>query len=716
MSAVWSPQNALATPGTLVMPGIRRNPWETEDPYAALKNGTLMPATHDAALMQLMMERYNRADAALRDWAAVAKKCIDYVEGRQWTAEALAKAADDDRPTITLNKIGPLMRLLLGYFRNNRLDTRVLPSNDMNSTEAVADALSKIFKQQATTNHEAYVSTEVFMDGILGGRGYYDARLNFEHNDFGEIQIRAKDPFTIRPAADADTYEPSDWGHVFESRFWSIDEIEYTFGKNVMALVAPLIGGSSYRGGLPTDMRDLDSGFMPWRTFAGEGGDFGNTYQSYIANVADVYRKNILVVDCQHMVRTMQRNILDLETGDRYPIPDSCDQAQLQKILQWATEQYALKGRASPLKVEIRPAKRVMWTTMIGDIVVYNQWSKYKSYTTIPYFPYFRRGKTRGAVEDLLGAQDEINLRRSGQIDILTRIAHSGWLWHKDSLSEDEKQKLEQFGAAAGINVEWQGKDKPERLQPGQMPTGIEKLEEKATLDLKEIAGINDSALGQIDRVQSGRAIEARQKQSIIGAEMYMDNNKRSYLLLGEKKLEMTQQFYTEPRLFRIMGEGGSYSTIGINQAEVAGTIANNVTIGKYDMTIDTTPMSETYLTAQSEELLELVQAGVLPIQMVQDIAVDLSTLPQKALIKMRLAAFLQAQGLPSAEQLVQMQQQGIPLNPAMIAPPPGAAPGGAPAPGGGGGKEPPTGPNAPAAVGKATSHPAQGAPGAGKP
>ena len=688
--------NMLAAPGLynpdFMIPGAA----PMQDPYESLKDGTLVPSCHTPDTMLLMMERYVRADGALAPWAAVAKKCIDFVEGKQWSADELSKAADDDRPTITLNKIAPLMRLVQGYFANNRLDNRVLPTDDANSTEAIAEVLSKILKQIALNTGEKYVSTEVTLDGLFGGRGYYDWRLDFERNDFGEIKATAKDPFTIRPDADSDTYAPEGWGHVFESRWWSIDEIEYTLGKNVSALVEPLMGGHSYRGGIGNEMRDLLGENTPWRTFGGATPDSVVTgYQQYIANVIDAYRKSVLVIDCQHYIRTMQRSIIDLDTGDRYPIPDNQSPQQVMKMMQWVTEQYEMRGQPMPLRVESRPVRRARWTTMIGDIVVYDSWSKYKSFTIIPYFPYFRRGKTRGAVEDLLDPQREVNKRRSSQIDILTRIAHSGWIWHKDSLDEEEKIKLEQFGAAAGINLEWKGPPagKPERLQPGLMPTGIEKLEEKATLDLKEIAGINDSALGQLDRVQSGRAIEARTKQSILGIEPYMENHRRTAHLCGEKKVEMLQQFYTEPRLFRIQGESGGFSSIGINVPNAIGEIANNVTIGRYTVTIDEVPLSATYLSAQSEELMELVEKGVLPIQMVQDIAVDLSTVPQKALIKLRLAAFLKVQGLPTAEELVQMYQAGLPLDPSMLAPPPSPAGAGGAAPAKPGGKEQPVGP-----------------------
>uniref|UniRef100_A0A6M3K571 Putative P22-like portal protein n=1 Tax=viral metagenome TaxID=1070528 RepID=A0A6M3K571_9ZZZZ len=653
------------------------------DPYADIRNGNLsLPGAHKQDLMLLMMERYMRADAALSTWSEDAKRCIDFVEGKQWTAEELQKADDEDRPHLTLNKIAPLVRLVLGYHRQNRLDNRFLPTDDAASTAALADVITKIVKQISINNKEPYVDTEIFLDGIMGGRGYYDWRLDFERNDFGEIKGVAKDPFTIRPDPDADQYDPRQWGYVFEGRWWNLDEIEFTFGQRVSQLVSPLVVGGGYRGGVPSDILDTLGEHAPWRTFGGQQfGDFSGigSVESYISSSVDPYRKNIRVVDCQHYLRVMQRCIVDLETGDREPIPEHFNQQQIQKMMMWAAEQYAMRGAPFPLRVEWRPMKRVRWTTMIGDIVVYDQWSPYESFSIVPFFPYFRRGKTRGMVDDLIDPQREVNKRRSSQIDILTRIAHSGWTWERNSLDEEEKIKIEEHGGAAGLNIEYKGSNPPERIQPGQMPTGIERLEQAATLDLKEIAGINDSALGQVDRVQSGRAIEARQKQSVLGLEMYMDNMKRTKDLCGGKKLELIQNHYTEPRLFMIQGHGGQWNQLGINNRQATGEVINNVMIGRYALAVDETPLSATFMASQAEELATMIKEGIVALPMVQDIAIDLSTLPQKELIKQRQNAYIKSLGFITADEMLQMQAQGIPIDQSMIQQPqePGGAGGG---------------------------------------
>jgi hypothetical protein len=454
-----------------------------------------------------------------------------------------------------------------------------------------------------------------------------------------------------------------------------------------MALLMPLVRSPGYRGGVPSDVLDYMEEKTPWRTFGGnQSGPWGTGYMSveaYIANSVDPYRKNIRLIECQHKIRVMQRNIVDLETGDREPIP---------------TQLHARAGCEAPPVVRraVRDARHALPASrrMAADEARaldhddrrhhrVRRLVEVRELHPLPYFPYFRRGQSRGMIHDLLDPQREINKRRSSQIDTVTRVAHSGWMWHKDSLDEGEKEKIESHGGAPGINIEWKGSEalKPTRIEPGQLPSATKDLEASATLDLKEIAGINDSALGQLDRVQSGRAIEARTKQSVLGVEMYMDNKRRTKKLVAKKKIELVQNHFTEPRIFKMQGQPGTWEQIGINQRAVTGEILNNVTVGRYAMSIDETPLSASFLSAQFDELMVLVEKGILPIPMVQDIAVDLSTAPQKELLKARLQAYMKAQGFITPDEMVMMQAAGQQVPPNMIPPNPateGAAPGGA--------------------------------------
>lgn len=623
-----------------------------------------LPVQPNADVVLMMAERFQYAQDGMSSWATRAKQCVEFFEGKQWSEGALKKLEREDRPALTFNKIAPLVRLVLGYHRNNRMDQKYLPAYDNSGSQTVAEAITRIVKQSNTENDKEYVDAEVFFDGIVTGRGYYDYRLDFERNDLGEIKIKAKDPFAIYPDPEADQYDLNEGNYVFEGRWVNLDEIEFTYGKAAAQFIWGFVHRGGYAGGLPFSLAEFTEEVTPWRRFGGESMG-GPSIQSYMANCYDPARKNIRLVDCQHYVRTWQRCIVDLETGRREPVPDSWNNERLQKLMAWCEEQYRAKGKANPQRLVSRPMRRVRWTTMVGDLVVYDNWSPYETFTLVPFFPYFRRGQTRGMVEDLVDPQVEINKRRSARVDIVTRTAHAGWMYHKDGLREEEKQKLEEFGAMPGINIEWQGEAglKPSRIEPGVPPMAFERLEEQATGDLKEISGINDSALGQLDRVQSGRALEARQRQSVLAIQPYMDNNKRTNKMCGRKHLEMVQNHMTEERVFRILTDNGQVTLETINQLKAGGQILNDVTVGNYTVSVDETPLSATYLSAQFDEMITMVDKGLLPAVVIQDIAVDISSLPRKDEVKQRIQSIQAAAGLqvPGGQPAPVVQAPGQP-------------------------------------------------------
>ncbi len=624
-----------------------------------VRNGTVTPQQcapyQNANTVLLMADRHLRATAGMESWAITARRCVDYSEGRQWTEESLARLDMEDRPGLTFNKIAPLVRLVLGYHRNNRMDAKFMPGYDGTGISEVASALTALNKQISQSNKEPYVDTEVMLDGMVTGRGFYDQRLDFEENDFGDIILSARDPFTIKLDPEGEDYDINKSTFVMEDRWISIEEIEFLYGGAAAALLAPLVRGGQYLGGIPNSLIEYSDAIMPWRTFGGTSNSmYGSGYQAmeaYLVNAYDRARKVIRLTDCQHYIRVMMRCFVDLETGDRVPIPDNWTFDQVQKVLLYSEMKFKAKGQANPLRMQVRPVRRVKWTTLVGDLIVHDEWSPYKTFTISSYFPYFRRGKTRGMVEDLLDPQDEINKRRSANIDIVTRTAHSGWMYHAKGLTKEMKDRIEQYGATPGINIEWQGEAgmKPERIQPATPPTAMEKLEEKGAADLKEISGINDSLLGQVDVVQSGRALEARQRQAVLALQIYMDNMTRTKQLVTEKRLEVVQQHYTESRVVHSLGEDGQAQNTMINKRDEAGEIINNVTLGKYTAVISETPLSASFISAQFDELLDLVEKGILPIPAIQNIAIEISSLPQKDIIKANVAALNAGQPMPNA-------------------------------------------------------------------
>lgn len=639
----------------------------------------------DPAKVLLLAERWQRAAYAQQKWATGAKVAVDFFEGRQWTETQLAAMAQQRRPAFKFNMIAPLVRLVLGYHRSNKSDITFQPGQDMRASEQLAECLTRIEKVIADGSRMDYIDTEVFLDGLICARGWYDTRLSFEHNDLGEAVTGAADPFSVYPDPDADSYDLNESAsHMMQTKYVSLDEIDGTFGKDALDLLRPFVLGQTPLA--PVSSLIVADEISPIRTY-GERQDtedaWWDSFYSLVGDFVDTSRKTIRIIDAQYKVREKKNVMIDLETGDKEVLPDNWDRDKLQKVLIYADM------CKNPVKIERRTVERIQWTTFAGDLILYDEPSLYDTYTLAPYFPYFRRGVTRGMVEDLIDPQMEKNKHRSARSEIAAKTANGGWKYSDDALDPTQEANLKKYGSSPGVNIKFRASAKhpPEQIEPGGPANAHKILEDDAGEDLKQIAGINEAALGTESQVQSGRALQAKQRQAVLSIQMYMDNFKRSKLLVGKQHLGIVQRYYTEPRLYRIMGKNGKFSQLMLNQEQQDPTsgiaaIVNDVTIGKYEVVIDEAPLSDTFLNAQFEEMLMLLgKMGPAVAQfmpMFADLIIDMSSLPRKDEWIERIKAVAEAQQ-------AQAQQQGQQPHPGGGGPQPphgGPPQGGVPQPG----------------------------------
>lgn len=679
----------------------------------AQPNGIDSPGNIDKDITELMLDlpqdfnviegqwdRYYRACEGHELWAEVAAQCVRMFEGQQWTQEERMILESEGRPCITLNKIAPLVRLMMGYFRQNRYDIKYMPGHDGTGSQQVAETLSAISKHIAEHNQSDWKQAQMFQDGIQTGRGFLDIRLDFTHNMLGDVVHRLKDPFSIKIDPEAESYDPNDleggWGYYFDDRWVSPAEIYLQHGADAASNVLSNTGFQPLQHG--NFGYWFEEGQAPDRTFGLDYFMTGNWNRGQYGHYASPFhhinrnRRLVRVLDCQHRVLKRCNYFMDLETGHETIIPEEVDRNKVARILEYSQ----LKGMPITVRSGIRP--QIRWTITAGDRILHDDWSPYDRYTITPFFPYFRRGKTLGMVHDLLDPQKEVNRRRSAFLHILMTTANSGWMYEEGSLDDDMQAALVEQGSRPGVHVEYrEGFEAPRKIEPSATPVAMKKLEEDSNNDLKEISSVNDSALGNLDRVQSGRAIQARQRQSILGTEVYFDNFSRTRELFARQELSIVQKYYNEPRILNIRGVDGSMEQHSINIRQATGEILNNITTGVYTVAIDETPISTTWMQGQFAEAMELREAGV-PIP--EDILVDLSSMPRKDEIKQRLEEErmirenavkmenlgmrgqmgippnvpvppVAVDGLPPVEEV---QQQGqMPIAPAGMQPPPGA-------------------------------------------
>jgi hypothetical protein len=583
--------------------------------------------------------RYERArDNGHLDYIWMAKKCDEYYRGDQWDDEDAAALEAEGRPALTINTILPTVNTILGEQSTRRADIQFKPRRGGDG--AIAQALTKLYMQIADNNKLDWVEQQVFADGlIMDGRGYFDVRMDFSDHVEGEIRITAKDPLDILIDPDAKDADPKTWNEVFETRWMTLDEIAELYGeKKAERLLFVAENGMSFG---PDSVEYQETRFGDTQTnddYFGAGVPGDEEYRNV---------KALRVVERQHKKLSRAMFFVDPDTGDQRQAPDAWSEAKNKKF----AKQYNL----SLISKIIR---KIRWTVTCDQVVLHDDWSPYNDFTIIPFFCYFRRGRPFGVVRNLLSPQEQLNKIASQELHIVNTTANSGWMVESGSLVGMTADDLEEHGAETGLVLEYQrGTTPPQKIQPNQIPTGLDRIAQKAAANIKTISGVNDSMLGTDSAEVSGIAIQAKQNRGAIMIQVPLDNLRKSRQYLAEKILNLIQTFYTEQRVIQVTNEADPLKPreeMIINEQTPEGRIINDLTIGEYDVIVATAPARDSFDETQFAEALALRQAGVI---VPDDAIIEYSHLARKGELAKRIRQ-MTGQEPPTPEQQEAMAQQ----------------------------------------------------------
>jgi hypothetical protein len=311
--------------------------------------------------------------------------------------------------------------------------------------------------------------------------------------------------------------------------------------------------------------------------------------------------------------------------------------------------------------------RRIRWVVIADNVVLRDDWSPYKHFTIVPYFPYFRYGHTIGLVENLLGPQELLNKVTSQELHVVNTTANSGYKVKAGSLVNMTVAELEEKGAQTGLVIEVNGDpDKDvQKIAPNQVPQGLDRISYKAEESIKSISGVSDSMQGMDRADVAAKAIQAKRQAGGTNLVKPMDNLVRSDYILARNVLDLVQEFYTEPRLMTITHDQvtGESETFGINQPNPEPQtgdeenpyeeIINDLTLGEYDVVVSSVPRRETLEDSQFEQVMAMREAGI----MIPDsVLIDASRLMNKKDIIKQMAG---DQTSPEAVAAKELQQRG---------------------------------------------------------
>lgn len=527
------------------------------------------------------------------DYVKKATVCENFFEGLQWEKSDLDKLKKQGRPALTINKIISTVSNVMGAQIFNRTDTSFKPRNE-GATSEVADALTKVFMQIGDNNDLTWVRSDVFADGIITSRGFYDVRLDFQDSLRGEVVIRQLNPKNVLIDPDADQYNADKWSDVIYTEWASIDDIELEYSKQV----ADRLRNQATTAGASESADELAMN----RDRFGDINGYDTDYQSN--GLVQNLNKRVRIIDYQWKKLDKVQHFVDIETGDMRRVPQS-----------WTPDQIAAHIAANPNETQItRLVKRIRWTVVAGDEVLHDDWSPFNHFTIVPYFPHFRRGTTVGLVENLVGSQELLNKTSSQELHVVNTTANSGYFVKRNALQNMSVAELEETGSKTGVVIEVDQLENIQKITPNQTPTGLDRISYKAEEHIKTISGVSDYMTGFSREDVSAKSVKANQAGGSANTAKIQDNLNRSDTMLARVVLDLVQEFYTEKRLIRITTDRltNATDTMTVNEASPEGTIVNDLTLGEYSVVITNQPDRDTFEETQYDQALRLkTEAGI---------------------------------------------------------------------------------------------------------
>jgi hypothetical protein len=156
----------------------------------------------------------------------------------------------------------------------------------------------------------------------------------------------------------------------------------------------------------------------------------------------------------------------------------------------------------------------------------------------------------------------------------------------------------------------------PTQIAGPAVPAGFVQAAQGAMQDLMSTAGMpHDMAADMPGSVVSGKALRERAAMSDIGHFQFYDNQTRSISHTGTILLSLIPHYYSTERMQRIIGEDGVPSMVPINQQQgqqqgnpAIAKVKNDLTVGRYDVVMDTGPGYETKRMEAAESMIDLMK------------------------------------------------------------------------------------------------------------
>lgn len=515
----------------------------------------------------------------------------DFYDGLQWSEEDAQVLRDRGQAPLVINQIKPMVDWILGTEKRTRVDFKVLPREE--DDVKAAEVKTKLLKYLSDVNRTPFNKSQAFADAVKAGIGWLEAGVNPD-GDAEPIYDRAESWRNVLYDSNSKARDLSDARYLFRWKWVDLDVAVAAFPDREEVLRAAANGSTHaeeedemwYLGARTTSStEDWPIGGRRARL-----GSNGGCPRERVKLIECWYRKPCRVCETDEYGRTSSRFLMQMRMA-------------------LMTEDALIMEGPSPYRHNRFPLVPV--------------WCYRRDRDNAPY----------GVIRNVRDNQEDLNKRASKALHVLSTnqiVAEEGAVQDWDML-RDEASRPD------GIIVKRRGAEL-QLIQDKALAEEHLRLMELDSRMIREVSGVTGENMGRETNAISGRAILARQEQgSVVTAEVF-DNYRYACQLLGELQLSLVEQFYTEPKVIRLVGERGRLEWIPVNQVQPDGTVLNDITARQADFQIGEQDYRQSLRMAMFETMADLVGklSPEIAINML-DLVVEMSDVPNKEEIASRI-------------------------------------------------------------------------------
>jgi hypothetical protein len=522
----------------------------------------------------------------------------------QWPDAIKKQRTQEARPVLVINKLPALIRSVVNESRQNKPAIKVSPV-DSGADEETAEVIGGLIRSvERGSNAEVAYDTAID-SAVTGGFGFFRIGIDYAHDESFDLECgiqRIPNALMVHWDTSSTKFDASDWEYAFISDFIGEDEYEKKYpGASMVPFDGDSRNDASDQWINEDEIRVAEYFLRVMKT--------RKLLQLAIMN-PETQQMDLRAVrddDMPEMAkRFFQAGEIDLSKKDEKDIVAAFLEASGTEVRR-------------EREVEFHEVKRRIINGV--EVLEEDDWPG----STIPICPVWGdeiyldgRRNFKSMIRDAKDSQMMFNFWRSATTELVALAPKAPWVGPKGFVPKNQEQKWSSANTRSHAYLEYDKSagEAPSRVPFAGVPAGALQEAMNANDDMKAITGIFDSSIGAQSNETSGKAILARERQGDVSNFHFTDNLSRAIRYAGQVLVEIIPSVYSARETIRILGEdealnvknltqqgGGAYQEGVDGQPELY-----NLTVGKYDVTVDTGPSFATEREQTRETLIEIMR------------------------------------------------------------------------------------------------------------